>query len=203
MRFCNRYVSTSAMLSDDGSLGNAVTTGAAGDVGTALADIDAYTGRPPTVTGVSVDMQLRRTAEQAFIRNVSMPRRLRPGRDVKVKLTLQQVRGDRFTRAYRVHIPRNAPGGRTRLELVGQDVDQGDSGLVSIILSDGGDSTPGGDPGPRTVHALAREISRIHHYDGVSLRLGHGDPVRAFRDAGFRISGQARLTVRIVRHSKR
>jgi hypothetical protein len=204
MRFCNRYVSTSASLSDDGSLGNAVTTGAAGDVGTALADIDAYTGKPPTVTGVSVDLRLRRTAEQAFIRNVSLPRRLRAGRDVRVEVTLQQVRGDRFTRSYRVRIPRNAPAGRTRLEFVGQDVDQGDSGLVSIILSDGGGSTPGGDPGPRTVHALAREIAGIHRYDGVSLRFGHGHAVHAFRDPGFRISGQATETVRILRgHSKR
>jgi hypothetical protein len=204
MRFCNRYVSSSATLSDDGSLGNAVTTGAAGDVGTALGDIDAYTGKPPTVTGVSVDMRLRRTAEQAFIRHVSLPRRVRPGQDVRVKLALQQVRGDRFTRTYRVHIPRRAPAGLTELEFVGQDVDQGDSGLISIILSDSGESTPGGDPGPRTVHALAKEISRIHRYDGVSLRLGHERVVHAFRDAGIRISGQAAVTVRILRgHSKR
>jgi hypothetical protein len=204
MRFCNRYVSTSATLSDDGSLGNAVTTGAAGDVATALADIDAYTGKPPTVTGVSVDMQLRRTAEQAFIRHVSLPRRLRPGQVAKVKLTLQQVRGDRFTRTYRVRIPRNAPAGRTRLEFVGQDVDQGDSGLISIILSNGGDANPGGDPGPRTVHALAKEIARIHRFDGVTLRFGHGQRAHAFRDAGFRISGQASVAVRILRgHSKR
>jgi hypothetical protein len=92
-----------------------------------------------------------------------------------------------------------------RLELVGQDADQGDGGLISIILSDGGDDTPGGDPGPRTVHALAKEIARIHRYDGVGLRLGdHGDIARAFRDADFRISGQAEATVRILRaHSKR
>jgi hypothetical protein len=204
MRFCNRYVSTSATLSDDGSLGNAVTTGAAGDIGTALGDIDAYTGKPPTVTGVSVDMKLHRTAEQAFMRHVSLPRRLRPGQDVKVRVTLQQDRGDRFTRSYRLHVPQRAPSGTVRLQFVGQDVDQGDSGLVSIILSDGDNSTPGGDPGPRTVHALAREIAHIHRYDGVSLRLGRGDTVRAFRDPGFRISGQAKVTVRIVRgHSKR
>lgn len=204
MRFCNRYVSTSATLNDDGSLGNAVTTGAAGDVGTALSDIDAYTGKPPTVTGVSVDMRLQRTAEQAFMRRISLPRRVRAGSDVKVKVTLQQVRGDRFTRTYSLHIPARTHRGRTRLELVGQDVDQGDNGLVSIILSDGGDSTPGGDPGPRTVHALAKEVGRLHRYDGVSLRFDHGDAVHAFRDPGFRISGQAEATVRVLRaHSKR
>jgi hypothetical protein len=54
------------------------------------------------------------------------------------------------------------------------------------------------------VHALAKEIARIHRYDGVSVRLGHGERVHAFRDAGFRISGQAAVTVRILRgHPKR
>jgi hypothetical protein len=204
MGFCNRYVSTSSSLSDDGSLGNAVTTGAASDVAGALSDIDAYTGKPPTVTGVAVTMNLRRTAEQAFIRHVSLSRRLRAGHDARVKLTLQQVRGDRFTRTYTFHIPASASRGRVRLEFIGQDADQGDSGLATIILDDGSDDTPGGDPGPRTVHALAKEVAKTHRYDGVLLRLGHGRIVHAFRDPGFRISGQATATVRILRaHPKR
>jgi hypothetical protein len=203
MRFCNRYVSTSATLADDGSLGNAVTTGAAGDVGTALADIDTYTGKPPTVTGVSVDMQLRRTAEQAFIRHASMPRRLRAGHDARVKLTLQQVRGDRFTRTYSVHIPASAPSGRQTLEFVGRDADEGDDSLSTIILDTGENPTPGGDPGPRTLHALAKEVASIHRYDGVRLRIG-SRTLHAFRDDAFRISGQADVTVRILRgHSPR
>jgi hypothetical protein len=204
MRFCNRYVSTTSALADDGSLGNAVSTGAASDIGTALGDIDAYTGKPPTVTGVSVTMELRRTAEQAFIRRISLPSRVRAGRDAKAKVTLQQVRGDRFVRTYPVHIPADAPAGRTRLQFVGQDADQGDSGLATIILSDGDNPTPGGDPGPRTVHALAKQISRIHRYDGVTARLGRSGSWHVFRDEAFRISGHAGVAVRVLRgHSKR
>jgi hypothetical protein len=197
MRFCNRYVSTSATIADDGSLGNAVTTGAASDLSTALGDIDAYTGRPPTVTQVSVLMKLRRTAEQAFIRHVSIPRRVRAGHDAKVKVTLQQVRGDRFVRSYRLHIPSSADRGRQKLRLVGQDADQGDDSLATIIFSDDGDSNPGGNPGPRSLRALAKQVARIHRYDGVALRIGRR-ATRAFRDAAFRISGQAEVTVRIV-----
>jgi hypothetical protein len=198
MRYCNRYVSTAATVADDGSLGNAVTTGAASDLATALGDIDAYTGKPPTITAVSVTLKLRRTAEEAFIRHVSVPRRVRAGHDARVRLTLQAVRGDRFVRTYRLHIPSSAPAGRHTLRLVGQDADHGEDSLVTIILSGGGNPTPGGDAGPRTLHALAREIGRIHRYDGVTLRIGR-HAARAFRDAAFRISGQADAAVRIVR----
>jgi hypothetical protein len=198
MRFCNRYVSTSAEMSDDGSLGNAVTTSAASDLAQALGDIDAYTGRPPDVTQVSVFMKLRRTAEQAFIRHVSLPRRVRAGHDTRVKVTLQQVRGDRFTRTYSLHIPASAPAGRHTLQFVGHDADEGDDALTTIILDTGGDSTPGGDPGPRTLHALAKEVAGIHRYDGVRLRIGH-HVMKAFRDDAFRISGQDDATVRILK----
>jgi hypothetical protein len=197
MRYCNRYVSTSATIADDGSFGNAVTTDAAGDLATALGDVDAYTGKPPTVTHVSVVMNLRRRAEQAFIRGVSLPRRVRAGHDTRVRLMLQQLRGERFVKTYRLHIPASAPGGRHKLRLVGQDADQGDDALDAVILSDGGNPTPGGDPGPRTLHALAKEVGRIHRYDGVRLRLGHR-VVKAFRDDAFRISGQGQATVRVL-----
>jgi hypothetical protein len=54
------------------------------------------------------------------------------------------------------------------------------------------------------VHALAKEVDKTQRYDGVLLKLGHGRTVHAFRDPGFRISGQASVAVRIVRaHSKR
>jgi hypothetical protein len=197
MRYCNRYVSTSASVADDGSLGNAVTTGAAGDLGTALGDIDAYTGKPPTVTQVSVEMKLRRTAEQAFIRRASLPRRVRAGRDTRVRLTLQQLRGDRFVKTYRVHIPASAPHGSQTLRLVGQDADQGNDALDTIFLSDGGGSTGGGDAGPGTLRGLAKQVARVHRYDGVTLRLGRRR-IRGMRDAGFRISGHASARVRVV-----
>jgi hypothetical protein len=195
-------VSTSSSISDDGSLGNAVTTGAASDLAQALGDIDAYTGKPPNVTQVSVLMTLRRTAEQAFIRRISLPRTVRAGHTLKIKLRLQEVRGERFVRTYELHLPSSAPAGRQRLRFVGQDTDEGDDGLATLILSLGDNPTPGGDPGPPTLRGLAKEVGRIHRYDGVLMRIGHRT-MRAFRDNQLRISGQANASVRIIRlHSR-
>ena len=82
LRFCNRYVSVAAGQGEDGSITNAVMSGAANDLSGALASIDAYTGKPPTVTGVSVLLKVHRGADQAFIRDVSLPvaRAARPAR---------------------------------------------------------------------------------------------------------------------------
>jgi hypothetical protein len=178
MRFCNRYVSTASEQADDGSLANAVITGAASDLATALGDIDAYTGEPPHVNRVSVFLKLRRTAEQAFIRRASGPARVKRGQRVKVKLSLQRVRGPRMSRTYTVRIPASARPGRLRLLLVGRDADQGDDGLTTIILGDDSASDAGGDPGPRTLKSLAKQVDGISRYDGVSLHAGHGSAGR-------------------------
>jgi hypothetical protein len=199
MRFCNRYVSTASEQADDGSIANAVITGAASDLANALSDIDAYTGEPPHVNRVSVFLKLRRTAEQAFIRRAAAPARVKPGQRVKVRLSLQRVRGPRMSRTYTVRIPRSARPGRLRLLLVGRDADQGDFGIATIILGDDGPSDEGGDAGPQTLKALAKQVDGISRYDGVSLRTGPRSSAHAFRDADLRISGHATITVRVVR----
>jgi hypothetical protein len=198
MRFCNRYVSLAQEQGDDGSLGNAVTTGAAGDLAGALGDIDAYTGKPPTITGVSVLLQLRRSADQAFIRGVSAPKRVRPGQTVRLRLTLQRVRGTAFTRGYSVRIPGGLHAGTVKLRLLGRDADGGDSSLATtIVIGDGSEDTSG-DSGPTSLSALAGEVAGIAAYDGVTLRMG-AERARAFRDNDFRISGRAETTVHVVR----
>ena len=88
IRFCNRYISVSAGLSDDGSVTNAVLSGTASDLGDALSMIDAFNGKPPTVTGVNVLLKVHRGADQAFIRHVSLPRTVRRGQRVRVKVSL-------------------------------------------------------------------------------------------------------------------
>jgi hypothetical protein len=202
MRFCNRYVSTASQPADDGSAINAVVSGAASDLANALGDIDAYTGRPPHVNRVSVLLKLRRTAEQAFMRRISAPSRVRPGQRVRVRVSLQRVRGARMTRTYAVRIPRNARPGRLRLLLVGRDADEGDIGLTTIIIGDDGATAEGGDPGPKTLQALARQVSSLGRFDGVTLHAGRASS-HAFRDDGLRISGHAEVTVRVVaRHAR-
>jgi hypothetical protein len=199
LRFCNRYVSTAQEQADDGSLGSAVTTRAAGDLAAALASVDAYTGRPPRITGVSVLLELRRGADQAFLRHISAPARVRPGQRVRLRVTLERLRGSEFKRSYDVRIPAGLHAGKLKLRLTGHDADSGDSGLgTTIIIGDSSGSDGGGDPGPGSLAELADQIGGMSAYDGVTLRMG-AERARAFRDAGFRISGRADATVRVVR----
>jgi hypothetical protein len=198
LRFCNRYVSASGGQSEDGGASNAVLSGAANDLGSALGTIDAYTGKAPSVTGVNVLVRVRRGTDQAFIRDVSMPSRVRPGQRVKVRVALQVVRGAKLTRTYTMAIPRDARSGRQTVRLVGQDADQGDDAFTTIILGDDEEDDEGGDAGPATLDELATEVKSTRRYDGVNLRIGR---VRgeAFNDDDFRISGQGETSVRVTR----
>ncbi|WP_028058843.1 hypothetical protein [Candidatus Solirubrobacter pratensis] len=199
LRFCNRYVSIAQEQGDDGSLGNAVTTGAAGDLATALSSVDAYTGKPPRITGVSVLLELHRGADQAYLRRISVPRTIRRGTTVKARATLQRLRGSEFTRTYRVRVPGDARPGRMKLRLAGRDADGGDASLgTTIIIGDDSAGDGAGDEGPRTLRELSDQVKANGRYDGVTLRLGAAQE-RAFRDAGLRISGRAEATVRVTR----
>jgi hypothetical protein len=199
LRFCNRYISTSAGPGEDGSTTNAVLSGAANDLGGALATIDAYTGKPPRVTGVNVLLEVHRGADQAFIRDVRLPQRVRPGQRVRARVSLQRVRGDRLTRNYTLRIPSDIGRGTRRLRFVGQDADQGADAFTTILLSDEDEEeNEGGDPGPATLDELAEAVRGNGRYDGVTLRVGR-ERAPAFRDQAFRISGQAETTVRVAR----
>src|SRR4051794_693983 len=198
LHFCNRYVSTVSGQADDGTSENAVISGAASDLGGALATIDAYTGKPPTVTGVNVLLKMRRGADQAFMRSVSLPRRARRGQTVRARVKLQVVRGDTLTRTYKLRIPSNAPRGTRRLRFIGQDADQGDSGFATIILGDDSDRETAGTEGPTTLKALASQVRATARYDGVTVRDGRVH-AKAFRDERYRISGVATARVRVTR----
>jgi hypothetical protein len=198
LRFCNRYISSSGGQSDDGGASNAVLSGAANDLGTALSTIDNYTGKPPSVTGVSVLLKVHRGADQAFMRGITLPKRVRPGQRVRVKVALQRVRGERFNRTYTMRIPGDTRPGTQRVRLVGQDADQGENAFTTIILGDDEEESEGGDPGAGTLDELAEQVKATARFDGVGLRIGRtrGD---AFRDKDFRVSGQAETTVRVSR----
>ena len=198
LRFCNRYVSTSSSESDDGSTSNAVLTGAAADLGGAIATIDAYLGKPPRVSGVNVLLNVHRGTDQAFMRSVKLPRKVRPGQRVRARVVLQRVRGERLTRRYTLRIPNDIRRGTQRLRFVGQDADQGDDGFATILLTDDEEENEGGDPGPATLDELAERVRATARYDGVSVRAGRSR-ARAFRDKDFRISGQVETTVRVTR----
>jgi hypothetical protein len=197
MRFCNRYVSIAQEQAEDGSLGNAVTTGAAGDLAGALSSIDAYSGRPPHITGVEILLELRRSADQAFLRHVSVPSHVRPGQTVNVRATLQRLRGNQFKRTYRMRIPGDARPGSMKLRLTGRDADTGDNSLgTTIIIGDESADDGAGEAGPGSIAELADEVEATARYDGVTLRLGSARG-RAFLDDDVRISGRADVTVRV------
>jgi hypothetical protein len=198
LRFCNRYVTGEPDLS---GVGNAIAGLAASDVLTALGMIDAYKRADLEVREVSARLKLRRGMRQAFMRSIGLPRHVRPGERVRARVSLQVVRGPRLTRTYSVRLPSRLKRGARRLTFVGTDADAGDADFgeaITLILDDGEDEAPGGDPGPASVGELADEIAGLGRYDGVGLRNGD-DTVEAFRDEELRLSGRVRTTVRVVR----
>jgi hypothetical protein len=205
LRFCNRYVSAVAPLEPEAG-DNIVAAGAASDLLTALTELDDYKLRGLHVTELSARVKLRRGLRQAFIRSVKLPRRVRAGRRVRVRLGLQVVRGPRITRSFRLRIPGSLRAGRRRLSFVGRDVDDPESDLFSALVEtitiglDEEGPSPGG-LGARSLEEVARRVRGIARYDGVTLRAG-GRRARAYRDADLRISGRGSATVRVARRRR-
>ena len=99
---------------------------------------------------------MRRGADQAFIRSIKLPARVRPGQRVRARVALQRVRGGSFTRNYTLRIPADAPRGNQRFRFVGTDADAGDDGFTTIIIGDEEEGAQGGDPGPRNLRQSRR-----------------------------------------------
>ena len=196
-RFCNRYVSAFPADEDFVGTANTVAARASSDVFEALAAIDDYQGTPPEIGEVAVRIDLRRGEQRAFLRSVKLPRRVRPGQRVRARVKLRRVRGETFTRSYRMRIPRGIGRGRRTLRFSGADADVADDGLLGALIIDGGDDGAG-SPGPRNLRRLAARIRSVRRYDGVRVYAGGGSS-RAFRDRQLRISGRAATRVRVVR----
>ncbi len=196
LRFCNRYVSSSGGQSDDGGASNAVLSGAANDLGSALSTIDNYTGKPPSVTGVSVLLKVHRGADQAFMRDISLPRARAAGpAGARQGRAAARARRQADPHATRCRSRATRAPGTQQVRLVGQDADQGEDAFTTIILGDDDEGSEGGDPGAATLDELADQVKATARFDGVGLRIGRTRG-EAFRDDDFRISGQAETTVR-------
>ncbi|MEA2283615.1 MAG: hypothetical protein QOK21_4222 [Solirubrobacteraceae bacterium] len=186
-RFCNRYAST---MSTGDAGGNGVALDAGLDVLDAFGLIDAYEGRPPHVTAVRATVHARRGERLAALRSVRAPKVVRAGRRMRLRVRLQRVRGDAFTRTIRVRVPHGSAG-RTMLTLRGADQPLGSAdGFVELLI---GDTQP---RAPATLDKLVAAIDGIGRYDGVTARLGHRS-VRAFRDRDLLVTGRARTHVRV------
>jgi hypothetical protein len=205
LRFCNTYV---------GGSPSAPAAPLVADFAAATGLLDAYNFGVLHVTRVDVNLKLRRELRQAYILGASAPRRARRGHDITVKVLAQRVRGTKFTRNVRVHVPRDLSAGEHVLTLTGSPADavagEGDvqdlASTFTITLGDTGDGSQD-DPGPRTVAQLAQAVAGIAREDGVTASFRDpgddtGDSatseIEVLRDPQLRFSGSAkqRITVR-------
>jgi hypothetical protein len=196
LRFCNRYVSDGTAGSPDGSVGNLVALSAGNDAAGALALFDTFKGSNLHLTEVSARLSLTRGQRQAFLRSVTLPRRVRAGADVRAKLKVKVVRGATRTIPFRFHVPRGLRRGPHRFVLHGVSPDGGED-LFGAIIIDLGDLT--GDPdteGPRTAKQLANAFRRFHRWDGIRLK---GTGSRVYRDDTYRIGGRAQTMAIVTR----
>jgi hypothetical protein len=200
-RFCNRYLSSSIFDPFLGPLGNPIAFNSAMDASTAFSMIDIYEGRPPHVSNVRAEVDIRRGERLAFLRRIKAPRRVKPGRMATLRVTMQRLRGGNLTKRYRVRIPGGLEPGRRTLKLNGFRDDSIDEDLLAILfgIEDGGEEAP---PGPARLDDLIETISALGRWDGVELRLA-GAERRAFRDEDLVITGQARTVVRIAGKKRR
>lgn len=171
LRFCNRYVGGTGDPEEGG--GGALIS----DFGDAVSAVDAFNFGPLHITGVQVNMQLRRSLRLAYLLRVkSAPRRMRRGRTYTVTVVVQRQNGPRSSRRIRVHVPKGMPLGLRSLALTGTAPDGGTSSSALDALAavldlggDGGDSPdPSGGTGPRTVAAVAEAVRAIHRESGVT-----------------------------------
>jgi hypothetical protein len=202
LRFCNTYV---------GGSPSSPAAPLVADVAGGLGLLDAYNFGALHVTAADVSLKLRRDLHQAYLLDASAPTHVKRGRDVKVKVYAQRVRGAKFTRTVKVHVPRYLSKGTHVLTLTGTPADAvaGDSdsqdlsSTFTITLGDDSSSSDD-DPGPRSLDELGAAFGAIHREDGVTASFrdpgdSSGDTatseIEVLRDPQLRISGATQLRV--------
>lgn len=222
LRFCNRYLTRSSE-GQDGSFG--VGSPMVGDFLEAVTAIDEFNFANLKVTGVEVSMKVRRGLRQAFLLDADGPATVRRGRDARVRVKLQEVRGTAQWRTVKVHVPKGMPKGERLLALEGTPSDAAaglEVDLGELLFGSGGEgegSAPD-EAGPRTVAALAESVESITRFDGVTANFLPADeqelaaleqsgptsdgpegvaqkPREVLRDPELRLSGSVRIPVTV------
>jgi hypothetical protein len=183
LRFCNTYV---------GGTGGGVQGLAGGplvqDFAAAAQLVDAFRFGPLVLTGVEVNLRLRRDLRQAFLLDASGPRSVRRGRVARVRVTLRRVDGPAERRTIRVRVPRGMPAGPHELVLTGAAADAGGGGEDALeqILDLGAlvEGEPADETGPRDIAALREEVA--------AWPARTGSPRRSARPARARTSSARR-----------
>ena len=197
-RFCNRYVSSGIFDPFLGPLGNPIAFNAATDASGAFTLIDLYQGRTPHVANVHAEVELRRGERVAFLRRVRAPRRVRPGQQVTLRVTMQRLRGRNFTKRYRVRIPGGLKRGMRTLRLRGFEEQMEEEDILAILFGLDADGGEVPSDGPARLNDLIETISNLGRWDGVRMRVA-GRSKRAFKDDDVVIVGQAQTRIRVVR----
>ena len=194
LRICNAYAV-------DGTSANALAGPVATDVAAAVAVLESYRFGTLHPTGMEIAVRVRRGLRQAFITRASVPPIARRGRTIAVRLSLRYTgSGRRSTRTVRMRIPLDAPTGKRTLQLIGTPADAGsdpseDEGL-SLVFGDDGGENDGQNGGPQSLAEIRETLLDLARYDGVVARLG-GEERPLLRDPRLRISGEARVSLRI------
>jgi hypothetical protein len=196
-RFCNRYLSSTIIDPEAGPFGNPIAFSAAIDTLDAIGLIESYEGRTPHVTRVGANLDIRRGERLAFLRRVKAPRRVRRGRTVKLRVTMQRIRDGNLTKTFRVRIPRGVKPGTRTIKLIGFEEASPDEELLEVLL--GAEPDEGEKPnGPARLNDLIDSIHALGRWDGVEMKIG-GQRKRAFRDEDLVITGRVSTRVRVLR----
>lgn len=195
VRVCNRYVSDGTGTSAPTALGNIVALRAGSDIAELLALVDSYKPAGLHVTEIAARINVRRGQRQAFMRKLTVPRRVRPGQRIPVSLSIQRVRGQKETLKFKVKLPASLRSGPTRIVLKGSDADTGDEDLFGALTITLGEPDVEEDTvGPRTVTALVKEMRKLERYDGLRLSGKH-----AYKDPNLRIGGSVSAFTNVAR----
>lgn len=193
LRFCNDYAV-------EGQVPNSFAGAVTADMAAATGILESYRFGTLHPTAVEVGIRTRAGVDQAFITGATAPATVRRGTKLRVRLRLRHARtGRRSARTILVPVPAATPRGERTLRLSGTPADIGsnpeDPGDLSIVFEE---EDSGDDPGAQSLAELRESFEALGRFDGVSAILA-GRRRDVFRDARLRITGTARLTVRVLR----
>ena len=174
------------------------------DLSSAIGLVDAFKFGRITPTDVSVRMQVSRGVNEAFVLSARAPRRVRPGRRIRVRLRLQRRRGGRFRLSFPMRVPRGLRPGRHVLTLRGvvpASLEEASEDGLEIVLEDLGEGAGSDDrAGPRSVRDLAAQFSALGASDGLRGTFGsRGRGPVVLRRRGLFLRGKVRVPVRVMR----
>ena len=200
MRFCNRYVG-------DGQFVGGIEIAMGGDASTAATFLERFDHSQIHVERVRATLDVHEGMRFARLRAATAPRRVRPGERIPVEIEYQLPREEMQTSTFRVRVPRSVRPGRRTLTLRGTGADPGNESLdalfsVGLSPDDAVFFFGNPPPAPSTVEGLARAISGIHRFDGISAQFGRPRQRaarRVFRHDELRIGGSKRIELRVLR----